>query len=171
MLLQIRNKSESNGNRKAKQLQINGRGGTTMDTNNNHWVITFTSEGPKIEVYRQPGDVSAKKRVTQLECPSAREMAPTEWDSGIYLSKEKGSRIGIIRIIYGICRERILVDANGAPLPDNKIYRMFGQMMHADFSRYSNDLNRSLEDNTDMRTQTEVFRRMEDNFRKRFDFS
>ena len=53
-----------------------------MDANNNHWVITFTSEGPQIEVYRQPNDAPAKKRITKLECPSAREMAAPEWDSG-----------------------------------------------------------------------------------------
>ena len=71
-----------------------------MDASNNHWVITFTSEGPQIEVYRQPSDAPAKKRITKLECPSAREMASPEWDSGIYLSKDKGSKVNMIRIIY-----------------------------------------------------------------------
>ena len=142
-----------------------------MDANNSHWVITFTSEGPKIEVYRQPSDAPAKKRVTKLECPSAREMAPPEWDSGIYLSKDKGTRINMIRLIYGICRDNLLVDVNGDALPDYKIYQAFGIMLHANFSRYSNDLNRSVEDNTDIHTQTEIFRRIMDNYRKRFDLS
>ena len=44
-------------------------------------------------------------------------------------------------------------------------------MLHANFSRYSNDLNRSVEDNTDIQTQTEIFRRIMDNYRKRFDLS
>ena len=142
-----------------------------MDANNNHWVITFTSEGPQIEVYRQPSDAPAKKRVTKLECPSAREMAAPEWDSGIYLSKDKGVRINMIRLIYSICREYMLVDAMGNRVPDCQIFKAFGTMVHANFSRYSNDLNRSMEDNTDMQTQTEIFRRMDINFRKRFDFS
>lgn len=142
-----------------------------MDANNSHWVITFTSEGPKIEVYRQPSDAPVKKRVTKLECPSAREMAPPEWDSGIYLSKDKGTRINMIRLIYGICRDNLLVDVNGDALPDYKIYQAFGIMLHANFSRYSNDLNRSVEDNTDIQTQTEIFRRIMDNYRKRFDLS
>ena len=89
-----------------------------MDASNNHWVITFTSEGPKIEVYRQPDNAPAKKRVTKLECPSAREMAPPEWDSGIYLSKDKGARINMIRLIYSICREYIIVDDMG-----NRVWR------------------------------------------------
>ena len=142
-----------------------------MDANNNHWVITFTSEGPQIEVYRQPSDAPAKKRITKLECPSAREMAAPEWDSGIYLSKDKGVRINMIRLIYSICREYMLVDAMGNRVPDCQIFKAFGTMLHANFSRYSNDLNRSMEDNTDMQTQTEIFRRMDINFRKRFDFS
>lgn len=142
-----------------------------MDASNNHWVITFTSEGPQIEVYRQPNDAPAKKRITKLECPSAREMTTPEWDSGIYLSKDKGARINMIRLIYSICREYMLVDAMGNRVPDCQIFKAFGTMVHANFSRYSNDLNRSMEDNTDMQTQTEIFRRMDINFRKRFDFS
>ena len=106
-----------------------------------------------------------------MEFPFIKEMQPAEWDSGIYLNKEKGSRITMIRIIYALCRENLLVDANGKPAPDCRIFRMFGQMMHADFSRYSNDLNRSMEDNTDMYTQTEIFRRMQENFLKRFNLS
>lgn len=142
-----------------------------MDASNNHWVITFTSEGPQIEVYRQPNDAPVQKRVTKLECPSAREMAPPEWNSGIYLSKDKGSKVNMIRIIYGICREKVLVDINGKPLPDCKIYQMFGHLMHTDFSRYTNDLNRSMQGNIDIQTQTEVFRRMLASYLRRFDFS
>ena len=77
----------------------------------------------------------------------------------------------MIRLIYSICREYMLVDAMGNRVPDCQIFKAFGTMVHANFSRYSNDLNRSMEDNTDMQTQTEIFRRMDINFRKRFDFS
>ena len=142
-----------------------------MDTNNMYWVISFAPDGPKIEVHSTPHPGSKRKGTVPMEFPSAKEMQPTEWDSGIYLNKEKGSRITMIRIIYALCRENLLVDANGKPAPDCRIFRMFGQMMHADFSRYSNDLNRSMEDNTDMYTQTEIFRRMQENFLKRFNLS
>ena len=141
-----------------------------MDTNNMHWVISFAINGP-IEVHATPQPGSKQKETVPMEFPSAKEMQPAEWDSGIYLNKEKGSRITMIRIIYALCRENLLVDANGKPAPDCRIFRMFGQMMHADFSRYSNDLNRSMEDNTDMYTQTEIFRRMQENFLKRFNLS
>ena len=142
-----------------------------MDTNNMYWVISFASDGPKIEVHSTPHPGSKRKGTVPMEFPSQREMQAAEWDSGIYLNKEKGSRITMIRIIYALCRENLLVDANGKPAPDCRIFRMFGQMMHADFSRYSNDLNRSMEDNTDMYTQTEIFRRMQENFLKRFNLS
>lgn len=142
-----------------------------MDTNNMYWVISFASDGPKIEVHSTPHSGSKRKGTVPMEFPSAKEMQPAEWDSGIYLNKEKGSRIAMIRIIYALCRENLLVDVNGKPAPDCRIFRMFGQMMHADFSRYSNDLNRSMEDNTDMYTQTEIFRRMQENFLKRFNLS
>ena len=135
--------------------------------------ISYRSSMDAWEVDPETGDrtpsgwIKVVKLIEHYE--QTRDLA--QWDSGIYLNKEKGSRITMIRIIYALCRENLLVDANGKPAPDCRIFRMFGQMMHADFSRYSNDLNRSMEDNTDMYTQTEIFRRMQENFLKRFNLS
>ena len=64
-----------------------------MDAGNTTWIITLESGTPKVEIVRK---VSEKP---MLECPSERETAP-DWDSGLYLSKDKGVRINMIRFIY-----------------------------------------------------------------------
>lgn len=138
------------------------RGGAIMDAGNITWVITLESGTPKVEIMRKP------TTQPKLECPSEREMSP-EWDSGIYLSKEKGMRINMIRIIYSICREQMLVDLHGNRLPDRKIYQWLGHLFHADFSNYHNDLNRSMEENTRIETQTRIFRNMSDHLKNRYD--
>lgn len=173
LLLQEHNKSEKHqpevlggkilgAQENTIRIYNNERGGAIMDAGNITWVITLESGTPKVEIMRKPATQP------KLECPSEREMSP-EWDSGIYLSKEKGMRINMIRVIYSICREQMLVDIHGNKLPDCKIYQWFGRLFHADFSNYTNDLNRSMEDNTRIETQTKIFRNMSDHLKNRYD--
>lgn len=133
-----------------------------MDAGNTTWIITLESGTPKVEIVRK---VSEKP---MLECPSERETAP-DWDSGIYLSKEKGMRINMIRFIYSLCLLNCLQDAHGRKAPDYKVFQSFGKLLHIDLSHYSNDLNRTMEENTTMERQTEFFRRMIGALQQRFD--
>lgn len=133
-----------------------------MDAGNTTWIITLESGTPKVEIVRKVSDKP------MLECPSERETAP-DWDSGIYLSKEKGMRINMIRFIYSLCLLNCLQDANGRKAPDYKVFQAFGKLLHIDLSHYSNDLNRTMEENTTMERQTEFFRRMIGALQQRFD--
>ena len=133
-----------------------------MDAGNTTWIITLESGTPKVEIVRK---VSEKP---MLECPSERETAP-DWDSGLYLSKEKGMRINMIRFIYSLCLLNCLQDAHGRKAPDYKVFQAFGKLLHIDLSHYSNDLNRTMEENTTMERQTEFFRRMIGALQQRFD--
>lgn len=133
-----------------------------MDAGNTTWIITLESGTPKVEIVRK---VSEKP---MLECPSERETAP-DWDSGIYLSKEKGMRINMIRFIYSLCLLNCLQDAHGRKAPNYKVFQAFGKLLHIDLSHYSNDLNRTMEENTTMERQTEFFRRMIGALQQRFD--
>ena len=133
-----------------------------MDAGNTTWIITLESGTPKVEIVRK---VSEKP---MLECPSERETTP-DWDSGIYLSKEKGMRINMIRFIYSLCLLNCLQDAHGRKAPDYKVFQAFGKLLHIDLSHYSNDLNRTMEENTTMERQTEFFRRMIGALQQRFD--
>ena len=125
-----------------------------MDTGNITWVITLDQGTPKVEIVRKSNEKP------MLECPSRREMTP-EWDSGIYLSKEKGMRINMIRFIYSLCLLNCLQDEKGRKAPDYKVFQAFGKLLHIDLSHYSNDLNRCFAENTSMEKQTEFFRMSE----------
>lgn len=133
-----------------------------MDAGNTTWVITFEQGCPKVEIVRKASGGPA------LECPSRREMTP-EWDSGIYLSKEKGMRINMIRLIYSLCLLDGIQDAQGRKAPDYKVFQAFGKLLHIDLSHYSNDLNRCFAENTSMEKQTEFFRMMSDALYARFE--
>lgn len=133
-----------------------------MDAGNTTWIITLESGTPKVEIVRKVSDKP------MLECPSERETAP-DWDSGLYLSKDKGVRINMIRFIYSLCLLNCLQDAHGRKAPDYKVFQAFGKLLHIDLSHYSNDLNRTMEENTTMERQTEFFRRMIGALQQRFD--
>ena len=133
-----------------------------MDAGNTTWIITLESGTPKVEIVRKVSDKP------MLECPSERETAP-DWDSGIYLSKEKGMRINMIRFIYSLCLLNCLQDTHGRKAPDYKVFQAFGKLLHIDLSHYSNDLNRTMEENTTMERQTVFFRRMIGALQQRFD--
>ena len=121
------------------------------------------SEGnTRVSVY-QPEE-SEVKLENKAEAAEICQQIPV-----IRLSRKKGMRINLIRIIYALCKLEFFVDSNGEKLPDYKVFQAFGILLGMDFSRYSNDLNRSVEDNTDMDTQTDIFRRMNEIFRRRFD--
>ncbi|MBQ7351119.1 MAG: hypothetical protein IJW56_09665 [Bacteroides sp.] len=131
-----------------------------MDAGNTTWVITFEQGTPKVEIVRKTSEKP------MLECPSEREMS-TEWDSGLYLSKEKGVRINMIRFIYTLGLMNYIRDEKGNKVPFKKVFHAFGKLFHADFSRYNNDLTRTMEENTSIEKQTEVFRLMSEVFYER----
>lgn len=173
LLLQEHNKSEKHqpevlggkihgAQENTIRIYNNERGGAIMDTGNITWVITLESGTPKVEIMRKPATQP------KLECPSEREMSP-EWDSGIYLSKEKGMRINMIRVIYSICLLNGIRDKYGNKAPDYKVFQAFGKLLHVDLSHYSNDLNRTMEENTTMERQTEFLRCMIAALQQRFD--
>ena len=137
-----------------------------MDTNSMHWVISFATNGP-IEVHATPQPGSKHKGTVSMEFPFIKEHQHADWDSGLYLSQEKGVRINMIRTIYALGLMNYIRDANGNKATLKKIFQEFGRMFHADFSRYNNDLTRTMEDNTSIEKQTEVFRMMIEAFQKR----
>ena len=128
-----------------------------MDAGNTTWIITLESGTPKVEIVRKVSDKP------MLECPSERETVP-DWDSGLYLSKDKGVRINMIRFIYTLGLMNYIRDEKGNKVPFKRVFQGFGKLFHADFSRYNNDLTRSMEENTSMEKQTEIFRLMSEAF-------
>ena len=132
-----------------------------MDAENYTWIISLETGKPEVKIVRKSASLPV------MECPSEKEKLTTEWDSGLYLSKDKGVRINMIRYIYSLGLMNYIQEEHGNKVPLKKIFHEFGRMLHTDFSRYNNDLTRTMEDNTSMEKQTEIFRMMSEAFYKR----
>lgn len=98
----------------------------------------------------------------QVSCP----LLPPKPD--IRLKKEKGIKVNFLRIIYALCILGFFVDSKGQTLTQGQVFNAFGQLLGADFSHYSNDLSQPKRVNTEMNTQTNIFKRMADIIREYF---
>lgn len=101
----------------------------------------------------------------QASCP----FLPPKPD--IRLKEGKGIKVNFIRLIYALCHLGFFVDTKGHKLTLGKTFHAFGQLLGIDLSHYSNNLSQSKRVCTEMDTQTNIFREMEDVIRKRCDIS
>ena len=137
-----------------------------MEAKDYRWIITVDEHGPKVEIVRPSGVVDAP----HMECPSAK-MPKQEWDSGIYLNKKKGTILDFIRVIYTLCRSGFFVDSNGNKIPDYKVFQSFGILLHNDFSNYHVNLNSSLQDGKSEAKHLQIFRKMSDIMKQKYDMA
>ena len=68
----------------------------------------------------------------------------------IFLSKERGRRLDMIRVINSIFELGFFVDENGRKSNKKDVFIVMGHAMNVDFSNYSHDLSSSLTDSTSM---------------------
>lgn len=80
-----------------------------------------------------------------------------------------GTKIDFIRILYALCSLDAFVDSKGKRVSDSLVFETFGVVLGMDLSHYCNELNRTKQENTSMETQTAIFRKMEEIFRKHFE--
>lgn len=83
----------------------------------------------------------------------------------------KGTKIDLIRIIYSLCLLDYFVDSNGNRVPDYKVFKAFGLFFRINMSDYCNHLNRIKQENTSMKTQTSILKKMKEAIRKYFEIS
>ena len=126
-----------------------------MKTKNTHWVITFSPDGLKVDV-------------SPYGTPSPVTNLPEE-GSGIMLSKERGIKLNFIRVVYTLCQLGYFTNSHGGRITDIQVFRYFGRMLETDFSNYSKDLSRSLQDGNAYTKHTKVFEEMRKILRDRFD--
>lgn len=124
-----------------------------MYSGNNHLVITFNSEGMKLDF-------------TPKENPCLETMSVFEPE--IILSKEKGMRINFIRVMFGMCKKQFFTKNDGTKASDLQVFRYIGRMLGVDLSDYCNDLSRALQDNTSLDKNLRIFEDMRDIMRDKF---
>ena len=124
-----------------------------MYKGNNHLVITFNSEGMKL-------DISPNGNGPYME--------ETAEDSDIILSKERGMRINFIRLVYGMCKKQFFTKKNGGKASDMQVFQYLGSKLGVDLTDYCNDLNRAMQDNTALEKNLRIFDELQDVMRDKF---
>ena len=89
----------------------------------------------------------------------------------IFLSKERGRRLDMIRVINSIIELGFFIDENGRKSNKKDVFAVFGQAMNADFSNYSHDLSSSLTDSTSLNKHLKIFEDMLDMMKKIFNLA
>lgn len=113
-------------------------------------------------------DIALQKRPAGEESPNTLK---SDTDKEIFLSKEKGSKIDLIRIVYTICRLNLFTDKYGKKVPDIQVFRAFGRMLHLNLDSYNNDFNRSLQDSMGLDKHLKVFEEMMEIMKERFNMA
>ena len=124
-------------------------------SNNERLVITLP-DGTKVEIGQH----------SQLIPPEIPLNLPK-----IVLSKERGRRLDMIRVINSIIELGFFIDENGRKSNKKDVFAVFGHAMNADFSNYSHDLSSSLTDSTSMNKHLKIFEDMLDMMKKIFNLT
>ena len=91
--------------------------------------------------------------------------------SGIYLNKERGRRLDMIRIINVLIELGFFDDANGKRAKKKDVFGVLGNAMNTDFSNFSHDLSSSLTDSTSMNKHLKIFDEMLEVMKKIFNLA
>ena len=111
---------------------------------------------------------------TKVEIGQHNQLTPTEIPlklPKIFLSKERGRRLDMIRVINSIFELGFFVDENGRKSNKKDVFIVMGHAMNVDFSNYSHDLSSSLTDSTSMNKHLKIFEDMLDMMKKIFNLA
>ena len=78
----------------------------------------------------------------------------------LYLNKEKGMKLDMIRILCVLWELGFFVDENGRKAMKKEVFRGFGIMLNTDFSNHNSDLSGSLADGSSMNKHLRIFEMM-----------
>ena len=111
---------------------------------------------------------------TKVEIGQHSQLIPPEIPFNfpqIYLSKERGRRLDMIRIINVLIEMGFFMDDDGKKATKKAVFSVFGNAINTDFSNYSNDLSTSLADSTSMKKHLKIFEEMLEVMKKIFTFA
>ena len=111
---------------------------------------------------------------TKVEIGPHNQPIPTEIPlklPKIFLSKERGRRLDMIRVINSIFELGFFVDENGRKSNKKDVFIVMGHAMNVDFSNFHNDLSSSLADSTSMNKHLKIFEEMIEMMKKIFNFA
>ena len=91
-----------------------------------------------------------------------------EYESPIYLSKERGFKIDLIRVVYVLYKLGFFTGKDGRKITQKEVFSAFGKALNIDLSTYDVDLSRSLSDSTKLQKHLSIFDRMKEKMEETF---
>ena len=91
-----------------------------------------------------------------------------EYESPVCLSKERGFRIDLIRVINVLYLLGFFTGKDGRRITKKEVFSAIGKAVNADFSSYDVDLSRSLSDSTKLQRHLSIFDRMKEKMEEVF---
>ena len=111
---------------------------------------------------------------TKVEIGQHSQLIPPELPFNlpkIFLSKERGRRLDMIRIINVLIELGFFDDDHGKRAKKKDVFGVLGNAMNTDFSNFHHDLSSSLTDSSSMNKHLKIFEEMLEMMKKIFNFA
>ena len=83
-----------------------------------------------------------------------------EYESPVCLSKERGFKIDLIRVVYVLYKLGFFTGKDGRNITQKEVFSAIGKAVNVDLSSYYSDLSRALSDSTKLEKHLSIFNRM-----------
>ena len=91
-----------------------------------------------------------------------------DYESPVCLSKERGFKIDLIRVINVLYLLGFFTGKDGRRITKKEVFSAFGKALNIDLSTYDVDLSRSLSDSTKLQRHLSIFDRMKEKMEEVF---
>jgi hypothetical protein len=127
-------------------------------------IISSTSNGMQLEITQKDDHLKEENQSCEL-------VSLVEPESKVYLSKERGKKLDLIRVINTLYELGFMVDEHGRKALKKDAFNAFGKVFNIDLSNYSTDLSSSLSDGTSMKKHLKIFEDMTETMKKVFNLA
>ena len=91
-----------------------------------------------------------------------------EYVRPVCLSKERGFKIDLIRVVYVLYKLGFFTGKDGRNITQKELFTAIGKALNIDLSTYDVDLSRSLSDSTKLQKHLSIFDRMKEKMEEVF---
>ena len=100
--------------------------------------------------------------------PQETSEVEKEYESPVCLSKERGIKIDLIRVVYVLYKLGFFTGKDGRKITQKEVFSAIGKAVNVDLSSYDSDLSRALSDSTKLEKHLSIFDRMKEKMEEVF---
>lgn len=100
--------------------------------------------------------------------PQEQVAVEKDYESPVCLSKERGIKIDLIRVVYVLYKLGFFTGKDGRKITQKEVFSAIGKAVNVDLSSYYSDLSRALSDSTKLEKHLSIFDRMKEMMEETF---